>query len=464
MSQKIKISDSIATQIYNFEKDNSRSYIIDEKYCNDLMLEGYSSDIWAMILKTQDYNMVYEYARKKGLAEELDDFLSELVEQNLIEYSNIKNQKENFIDKKNDEVNLNGHSKAVSCGGFEDEDIYTEERTKWLYENNFLQYLAIQTNYKCNLRCAHCFNEKECDNVQLSYENIQKVVDQAYELGITTVGLTGGECTIHKDFYKIISYIRKKRLSLIFITNGQKLYDDKDLFEKVVSLYPHRIKLSLYSMEEEVHDNITGVKGSYKKTIDVIKRLRENNILVTINFLQLMSNYGSYPKVVEFGKSIGARTDVALHFINNPKNHNFNLRIHGEALENLYKDKDFPNSVYNMKLMGFKKDNRTVCRASEIVLSVSPFYTVTPCNDFNYSLGSLYETSLIDIWNNVVPEFRNKFLRSNMTDCGDKEYCRYCSYCPMRALYENGFMKRSNAGCEHAIAYYNALKEISHCN
>ena len=32
MSQKIKISDSIATQIYNFEKDNSRSYIIDEKY------------------------------------------------------------------------------------------------------------------------------------------------------------------------------------------------------------------------------------------------------------------------------------------------------------------------------------------------------------------------------------------------------------------------------------------------
>lgn len=462
----IKINSFISSQVYNFEEENSKSYIIDEKNRSDIMLDGVSSDIWQIILKTQDYSSVVDYAKKLGVEEQVDDFLNELVESNVIEIQSV-GLKDSLSSPHSCENSTSietisevGQTNSRTCGGFEDEDEYTEERTKWLYENNFLQYLALQLNYKCNLACKHCFNDKEHNDIELSFEQVKDIVDQAYDLGITTVGITGGECTTNRDFLKIIRYIREKRLSLIFLSNGQKLYDDKELFESVVSLYPHRVKLSLYSMDEKIHDAITGVKGSCKKTIEVIKRLRERNILVTINFLQLDTNYGSYDDVVAFGTSIGARTDVAVHFINNPKNKNGHLRVQGEKLIKLYMDKNFPHSVHNLKLQGFKKDNRTVCRASEIVLSVSPFMQVTPCNDFDYSLGDLRKESLKDIWNISVPKFRQQFLRKNMVECGNNEYCSYCSYCPMRAYYENGFMKKSNCGCEHAVAFLEAKNKL----
>src|SRR5574344_1124735 len=169
----------------------------------------------------------------------------------------------------------------------------------WLLNNNFLYSLLLELTDKCNLKCIHCFNDKKKSVKNMSFDEIKPVIDEAFKLGVFNIILSGGECTLNNDFLKIARYIKEKRISLEIFTNAQKLYDD-DFYNEVLSLYPYRIGISLYSMRADIHDNITGVLGSWHKTISVIKKLRSQNVNVQIKCFQLMNNSDYYSEVVDF--------------------------------------------------------------------------------------------------------------------------------------------------------------------
>ena len=451
MQKKIQIKNNISFRSYNFEEKNSRSYIIDEKLRYYYLLEGSPSDIWNIIVQSQDYDTVYEYAKRQKVENEINEFLKELKDLNLITIQNSEALN----------ITRNETKKDIISADFDrmKQTEFEDEMSNWLFKNNFLQGLVLQLGYNCNLKCNHCFNDKKHNNYELNFELAKKAIDQAYEIGIIKVGLTGGECTINKDFLKIIRYIREKHLSFGINTNGVRLYEDENLFEEFISLNPYELKISLYSMNPDIHDSMTGIKGSHEKTIGAIKKLRENNITATINTLLVKQNWQGYKDIIQFSKEMGCRINMSAHFISNPENKNAILRLSPKELESLYSNKDFPRSVYTQEEEGTKKeeDNRAVCLASQVVLSVSPMYNVTPCNDFDYVLGNLHKDNLTYIWNNVVPEFRKKFLNKNL-ECRNNNYCKYCTYCPGSVMRENGFLKKSKIACENAQAYYNCFQ------
>lgn len=461
MSKKISLKPNIACRTYKFEEVDSRSYIKDEQLYYQYLLENYASDIWYVIFTTQNYDKTYEYAKKHNLENELDDFLIELESLNLISLSGFYDNKFDVSKKTSFSSSVhveNTDTETDNC--FVNENIFDEEKTSWLFKNNFLEMITLQLSYKCNLFCKHCYNDKDRMDEEISLEAAKRIIDEAYAIGISDAALSGGECTYNGNFPEIIKYIRQKYLSLSLLTNGQALYDDKDLFDSLVSLYPNKIKISLYSMNPEVHDNITRVKGSHKKALSVIKQLREKNIMVEINHPIFELNSGSLHEVLKFAADIRARVNCSANFIVNSANDNGSLRLKGDKLVNLYLNKDYLTSVYNEDFARreFKKEKRTICRASEINLSVSPNLNVIPCNDFKYILGNMNSDLLFDIWNNSAPKFRKKFLKSNLSECFKEDYCSHCMYCGVHSVYENGFMKKSFTACEHAKAYQEASR------
>lgn len=452
MSKKIKISPSVSCRTYFFQTKDSRSYIMEERFHYQFLLSGLASDIWQVIVDTQDYDEVYKYACKFNIQNELNNFLKELADENLISLPQgiIK------FDNANGEC-------VSSLQKLENELEFDEEKTNWLFEHNLLEHLVFQFSYKCNLKCIHCFNDKNQDNYELELEDIKNIIDEAYNLGISTVGITGGECTYDKNFLETIRYIRKKRLSFIMNTNAQVLYDNKDLFEELCNLYPRKLKISLYSMNPAIHDKVTGVQGSFHKTVEIIKKLREKGIVVEISNFILSVNKDSYHDVLKFGKEVSAKVNISGYFVANPSRNNKSLRLTEEDFRKLYSDKDFPQSAYNMPETNYKfeKNERTICRAADFVLAVAPNYEVNPCNDFKYSLGNLKENTLTHIWNNSVPDFRKKFLKTNLTECFKEEYCKDCFYCAVNAIYENGFMKKCDSSCIEAKARFETRNLIN---
>lgn len=428
------INSYISSSNYFFEEEKSRCYLVNEKTHREFLLEGFFADLWNVILNTQDYQKVKEYAKSKNIEHYLDDFLHELTDVGVI---------------KND-TELTVKQDGISAKDLNEEDILSLQKREWLKNNNFLFQLVMELSYKCNLRCKHCYNDKDDFETEIDFKTAKKIIDDAIELGVNNVYISSGECTISRDFLEIAKYIRTNKLPLIFVTNGQTLYDDEILFDNIVNLYPHRIKVSLYSMNPEIHDNITGVKGSCEKTIAVIKKLRQHNILVTINYFQLSLNKNSLDDIIKFKNEVGAALSVDLYFLDNRDNKNTHVQATEEQLYELYSDVNGPCHclVGQKSANASKNDESLVCDLMKSMLSVSPSQDVFPCIALKCKLGNLKETTLKNIWNNDINHFLDGFKVKNLKDCRSCKNFEYCIYCPSMGLYENGFLEKSDICCK----------------
>jgi MoaA/NifB/PqqE/SkfB family radical SAM enzyme len=68
--------------------------------------------------------------------------------------------------------------------------------------------LWLYTNFDCNLRCSYCVAESSPSAARrgLGLENVQRLVDEALELGFRKVFLTGGEPFILSEIYDMLAY------------------------------------------------------------------------------------------------------------------------------------------------------------------------------------------------------------------------------------------------------------------
>ncbi len=440
---KIQISPWVSQRTYYLRENFSVSLIHDSKHGLYYLLKGVCSSLWNLIIQNQEIDKVYHFADKNSLNSQLTALLSELKEKRIIN-----------PDKTFEKSNYNYLSYAIS----EESPNFKYFYKKWVTFTSCIGYinsLNLELNYKCNLNCKHCYNHKNMDEYFISFEQAKKSVDEAYNLGIIRVVLTGGECMLNKDFIKIAGYIRSKYLNLYVSTNGQILHDNKKIFNELLSLYPSKIKISLYSMEQKIHDYITGVDGSWQKTVNVIKKLKNSGVKVSISTPVLSCNKDSYKKVIEFGKSIGVKVAEYPSFINNPENNNLSLKLDYKTLEQYYTDKLKEHEF--LRSGKFEKTYIAICEAGCEKLCITPKLDVTPCIAFDYILGNLNSATLKEIKETSLKDFRKNFIRKNLTECFNEKYCKYCIYCPDASCFNNTFMKKQPILCEEAKAYYNAV-------
>ncbi len=417
----------ISSNVLNFETENSRAYISNLKTFGLFWLQKEASDLWYIILNSKNINGVYEYAKKKKLEEEVPHFLYMLEENGLL-----FSKEENIHNKK---------TLIFANNQKEKEQENTSFLSQWSQLNikeNKLTRIQFDVTYRCNENCIHCFNDKTMPNVEISFEEIKPIIDDAYELGLTQIVFSGGECTLIKDFLKIAKYIKNKRIEFIFFTNGQKLYDNKDFFEEVVNLYPHYIGLSLYSMEPEIHEKITRVKGSHFKTLKVIEKLKERNVPVEIKCFLTKYNADSYLEVVNFAKENNFRYGLDENLVPNKNYSNFHAQVTDKQQKDLYK------YLYKNKLTKFKNVideeflNDFPCISGRTTLDIDPNLNVTSCPTANFNFANLHNISLKELWNsknsNSPLKKWSNVTRRDFTNCFKFEYCAYCNFCPGKCI------------------------------
>lgn len=88
--------------------------------------------------------------------------------------------------------------------------------------NKFLSYpnsITMHVNYWCNSKCSYCWMwTLPKRNTPLT--DLKFAIEQSCDLGVSHIGLTGGEPLLHPDLPKLISFIRSKGASCSLLTNG----------------------------------------------------------------------------------------------------------------------------------------------------------------------------------------------------------------------------------------------------
>ena len=148
--------------------------------------------------------------------------------------------------------------------------------------NNLL--FTIEITGHCNLHCLHCLRDKTKNRRELSFSLFKKILVQAKKYNKPYVALTGGEPTIHKDFFKMLEFLSDEGFEYHFVTNG---YNFPEIYSKITPFIDKGLKRICFSLDgasEEVHDKIRS-KGSYKRVMESIAICKARDIKCSVQMV-----------------------------------------------------------------------------------------------------------------------------------------------------------------------------------
>ncbi|MFH1379699.1 MAG: radical SAM protein [bacterium] len=168
--------------------------------------------------------------------------------------------------------------------------------------------LNIHITDKCNLKCTYCYsNFYKRHNADIPKEQICRIVDAFADMGVIEVSLIGGEPFLHPEFDEIVDYIRAKDLFCSTVTNGYYLKRSIETAKKF-----DMICISIDGPENL--NDITRGPGSYRRAIEGLQLLRDNNINRSIRTTLQKHNLESVEDMMKLGNEYGAILNFGLLF------------------------------------------------------------------------------------------------------------------------------------------------------
>ena len=287
----------------------------------------------------------------------------------------------------------------------------------------------IELTYKCNLKCLHCYHIKESHGLpEMTFSQVTSVLDQLAEMGCLFITFTGGEVFLREDIFDVFEYARGKEFAFRVLTNGTLLDDEK--ISRLTGLNPLSVEISLYSIDAMIHEKMTGVKGSYEKTIYAIKKLRKNNITVKIKGPVTDMNFAGFIKLKEEAARMGCSTvfypSVAPRLDRSRDTLSLNVSV--GRLRELYKlSRDNINKVAQDRK---RNGHEPLCTAGLNTMHISPDGDVYPCLMLRHKCGNISSEPVAEIWNSDGFKKIRKTTVSDLkycSDCGISVYCNRCS-------------------------------------
>ena len=134
---------------------------------------------------------------------------------------------------------------------------------------------------KCDLACRHCGSRAgHARPNELSTEECLAMVRHLAELGTKEVALIGGEAYLREDWLDILAAIRDHGMRPTMTTGGRGITRERAVAAKAAGLFSTSVSLD---GDEESHDRLRGVQGSYRSAREALRHLREAGVHVAIN-------------------------------------------------------------------------------------------------------------------------------------------------------------------------------------
>lgn len=231
----------------------------------------------------------------------------------------------------------------------------------------------------------------------------------------------------------------------VFLLSNATLIDAEKAF-RLKKSHIAQFSTTLFSLNPEIHDLITGVKGSQEKTVNGIYCLKENRVSVNIKMPIMKYNVGEIRRVYDFCRENGFEFLSSPNIF--PKNNGDKspeqLQVKGKALRTAVRLIDKLEAGFNYGDVNnyVKKNSYDVpCIAIFSSLAIDSEGDVYPCNSFLYKVGNIFENSISEIWNeSEALKYLKNIKRSDLEKCRSCEFAVECTRCPGLALAEEGDM------------------------
>jgi len=309
-----------------------------------------------------------------------------------------------------------------------------------------LNHIAFEITSNCNLNCQYCYNIWKMPDSKLthynSYKQSLKTLKKLFKIAdIKNIAFTGGEPLMAERFLEIVLYCRMQGKSITIISNGTygKLEDYQHLINMGVGLF----EIPIHSPTERIHDEMTQLSGSWKKSQETIKYIVENGGYVVPVIVLTKFNASVLGETLSFIASLGLnrimlnRYNIGGYGLTNP----MNISLSQNELKSAFDVANVMSSKHNLVISSNVCTPRCVLNPADYPaiafgncstnvlnrpLTLDIEGNIRLCNHSPIVAGNIYKQNL------------NEILFSEYTDKWETDIPEYCSKCDLWNLCLGG--------------------------
>ncbi|MBV8053311.1 MAG: radical SAM protein [Acidobacteriaceae bacterium] len=313
----------------------------------------------------------------------------------------------------------------------------------------------LDVTYRCNERCVHCYLDHE-DHGEMTTAEIKSLLKQLADAGVLFLTLSGGEVLMRRDFLEIVTHARRLLFNVKIKTNGVMIREEEA--KRLRELGVEQIQISVYSHQAEVHDAITKLPGSHKRTIEAIRFLKTQGLKVVIANVLMVGNVQDYTGVMALARELDVpyTIDPTITPKMDGDTSLLDLRIDGSDLQEVFHDHSLVGDAEEFCAPPGPPGDDIMdgypCSAGHTACYISPYGDVFPCVQFPLPCGNVRKESFGDIWRNSTQFREVRSIRArDLTVCSSCAHVGTCTRCPGLAYMEGNMRGPSSADCEKSF-------------
>lgn len=300
--------------------------------------------------------------------------------------------------------------------------------------------VTLEITKKCNHECTFCYNLANANSSDVTFEQIDIVVDKLHKYGIERVTVTGGEPYIVRPKVEyLIKKLLENNFDVCLNTNLTLMNDDAANFLENTIGHDNVIYSSIPSVDEQKCDKITQRQGSYKRISRGIDICNKHNLKVGLNMSVSEINIGDIDKIPEFLRKHPVHSFTLFPVI--PPVYDRNNIEHTNDANNLKKVADMLAKIseeFEIVVGSIRPLPRCIVGDDKRYNVIIGSRCTTGCERFAIDMvsgemeacsqeekkyGNIYTGSIEDCFENMKPWREDKFLANACKGCEKLETC-----------------------------------------
>ena len=324
-----------------------------------------------------------------------------------------------------------------------------------------LKEIKLEVTHVCHLRCSHCSSCATPDNSrELSWRDCKGIVDQAAAMGVNEIYFSGGEPLLWPHLLDAVELAASYGMAVRLYSSGT--FSKENIFEQLKKSGLDRIIFSLFGVNSDAHEKITGVIGSFDQTLTSIETCHRVGLKTELHFVPLAHNYTALEQLACLAKENGISRISVLRLVPQGRAKDSDLNLLTRE-QNLHLRKIITRlradghdirtgSPYNFLMLKDKPQ----CNSGIDRLTIGPDLRIFPCDAFKQlpptELGitseysNLLNHTLAECWEkspylNSVREYLKSDFSPECAECDCLEKCH--SGCLAQKIHAHGSMVKA---------------------
>lgn len=313
-----------------------------------------------------------------------------------------------------------------------------------MLNSTILKECTIEITNSCPFKCDHCYVEKS-EIKMMTLEQFKDIINQLLKIQCNVILITGGEPMANPAFLDMYIYAKKKGM-IVHVNTTCFLMNEK-ILNTFIKYKPKSIEISLYGYDNITYEKFTHKEEAFDKVFENIKKLKNNNINISLKSVLTKKNYNYIDKLKELSQKNNIR--FRYDYIVFPKVIDNKFKKNEEALDVnsiikvIKQDNNdaeyFKNAVKNVKQFEGKENNINEvfqCTLGKDRAFIDCNLYIKPCLvvPIKYNLNDYSLKEAIKLMNEEAANIKFK-SESKCKNCYKRKLCRYC---PGRFFLETG--------------------------